>query len=265
MFISCTVVFFIILADEIGSNTPWMEGIDIAGLAAQFGSQFCAILSCFIFSKVAYAVSTICDDMGKKFARVNRRADDESWDMLLNELRNAHYIPDDNEIAQSRTPHLTTLKKIDQWYVKTVKSSLDPYGTWFAFHWVLYTLTAFLSISYFAEAIIEELYGFNHNKCFHGNNTMCKLNLVYEGLFMVEHCVLFLYPCFRAASVTMTRSTLIKHVSKAEWNNIHLDEKDSFITYLNSQDCSFKISIFCAKLPFGLNRHIYLFLLECLV
>ena len=167
VFISCTVVFFIILADEIGSNTPWMEGIDIAGLAAQFGSQFCAILSCFIFSKVAYAVSTICDDMGKKLARVNRRADDESWDMLLNELRNAHYIPDDNEIAQSRTPHLTTLKKIDQWYVKTVKSSLDPYGTWFAFHWVLYTLTAFLSISYFAEAIIEELYGFNHNKCFH--------------------------------------------------------------------------------------------------
>ena len=51
----------------------------------------------------------------------------------------------------------------------------------------------------------------------------------------------------------MARSTLIKHVSKAEWNNIHLNEKDSFITYLNSQDCSFKISIFCAKLPFGLN------------
>ena len=114
-------------------------------------------------------------------------------------------------------------------------------------------LTAFLSISYFTEAIIEELYGFNHNKCFHGNNTMCKLNLVYEGLFMVEHCVLFLYPCFRAASVTMARSTLIKNVSKAEWNDVPLNEKDSFITYLKSQDCSFKISIFCAKLPFGLN------------
>ena len=51
----------------------------------------------------------------------------------------------------------------------------------------------------------------------------------------------------------MARSTLIKNVSKAEWNDVPLDEKDSFITYLESQDCSFKISIFCAKLPFNLN------------
>ena len=110
-----------------------------------------------------------------------------------------------------------------------------------------------MSISYFAEAIMEELYGYSHKQCFSPKNTTCILDLVYIGLFMLEHCVLFLYPCFRAASVSAVRSILIERVSKAEWNHIYLLEKEAFCGYLKDQKCEFEISILCAKIPFGFN------------
>ena len=44
---------------------------------------------------------------------------------------------------------------------------------------------------------------------------------------------------------------MIKMVSNAEWNNIPLDDKEKFINYMMIQDCTFKISILCAKLSFG--------------
>ena len=38
-------------------------------------------------------------------------------------------------------------------------TTLNPFGTWFAVHWVLYTITVFsMSISYVAKKIILELY-----------------------------------------------------------------------------------------------------------
>ena len=79
-----------------------------------------------------------------------------------------------------------------------------------------------MSISYFAEAVIENFNGYDHQSCFSTHNTAGALDLVKIGLFMLEHCVLFLYPCFRAASVSAARSTLIKNVSRAEWNHIPL-------------------------------------------
>ena len=256
LFFASVGVFITIVRDSIGSKNHLLYGLDIAGLVTQFGSQFCAILSCFIFSKVVYAVSSRCSEMKNIFARVNE-VNMTEWNTFLDGLVNSnqHYLTriDIDRIAESGTPRLTTLKKLDTWYVNKVKNSIDPYGTWFAVHWILYTLTAFMSISYFAEAIMEELYGYSHKQCFSPHNTTCILDLVYIGLFMLEHCVLFLYPCFRAASVSAARSILIEEVSKDEWNNIPFDQKEAFCGYLKDQKCEFKISILCAKIPFGFN------------
>ena len=110
-------MFFTILKDDIGSKDLSMTVLDIARFAAQFGSQFCAILSCFIFSKVAYAISRKCLEMKKVFSWVNRRAgiNNISWNLFLDRLVNSneHYLTNDDraEIAESGTPHLTTLKK----------------------------------------------------------------------------------------------------------------------------------------------------------
>ena len=68
------MVLYNFLADHIGYKNPLLQGLDIVGHATEFGSQFCAILSCFIFSKVVYAVSSQCLEMKKIFAWVNRRA-----------------------------------------------------------------------------------------------------------------------------------------------------------------------------------------------
>lgn len=193
--------------------------------------------------------------MEKLFNMVNQEAGVAQWGEFLTELERDNYIKqiDRDTIAESDTPHLTTLKVLDKWYVRRMKGSLDPYGTWFAVHWVLYTLTAFMSITYFAETVLEDLYGFTNKECHSPHNISCNLDLAYIALFMLEHCILFLYPCFRAASVTAARYSLIKRVSKAEWNHIPLLEKESFCTYLNNYSCSFEISILCAKLPFGFN------------
>ena len=164
------------------------------------------------------------------------------------------YLTDNDiaDIAESGTLHLTTLNKLDSWYVKNVKNSINPYGTWFAVHWVLYTLTAFMSISYFAEAIIEELYGYTHKKCFSTNNTSCVLDLVYIGLFMLEHCILFLYPCFRAASVSTNRSRLIQELSGIII--IPLQEKESFCVYGKEE-----ILFGCGHIPYVLSCFDFLF------
>ena len=75
--------------------------------------------------------------------------------------------------------------------------------------------------------------------------------LAYVFLFALEHCILFIYPCFRAASVTTGYTAMIKKVSNDEWQNIDPTDKEKFINYLKIQDCTFKISILCAKLSFG--------------
>ncbi len=55
-------VFIGILHLRLSSLDLVLESIDLLGLIAQFASQFSALMSCFIFSKVAYAVSNQCFD-----------------------------------------------------------------------------------------------------------------------------------------------------------------------------------------------------------
>ena len=120
-------------------------------------------------------------------------------------------------------------------------------------HWILFTITAFMSIAYITEMIILELYGQEAPdiKC-HGEHLVsCRLRLAHTFLFTLEHCILFIYPCFRAASVMTGYTAMIKKVSNAEWQNIDPNDKEKFINYLKIQDCTFKISILCAKLSFG--------------
>ena len=280
MYISSIVVFYIILNTEIASHGYVLRDIDITGLTAQFGSQFCAILSCFIFSKVAYAVSNKCIAMSDEFKTADVRIGSNEWNNLRDQYLQDFQSPlemhpfdlqpqaspnsgsctnlaemfqrlQDNIHIQFEERHhayLTILQKMDKQYTDMVKASLEPYGTWFAFHWVLYTLTAFMSIAYFAETVTQELYG---NVCHHEHNLICRLDLAYILLFTLEHCVLFLYPCFRAASVTAARDVLIKRVSNASWNYIPHTVMDSFIKYLERQKSGFKVSILCAKIQFG--------------
>ena len=53
-------LLFIIFAGSVDQRQKTNEIVDATGLTFQFASQLCAILSCFIFSKVAYSVKNTC-------------------------------------------------------------------------------------------------------------------------------------------------------------------------------------------------------------
>lgn len=347
LFLGNVVTFFIIFHIE---DAPGKANIvDISGLTAQFGSQLCAILSCFIFAKVAYAVSSECSAMVVKFKEVDKpsllqpenvppRIDDHQPDRPPTVADPPHTVADPPPIATDPSPtvanppltvtdpspgasdsspqpvtfhrspaatsttnpqplmedqlpqeitnpltvnlmapqeqvqlfihylerttsnnenrarrYFMALKEKDKEYVHMVHNTLQPYGTWFAFHWVLYTITAFMSIAYLAETVVQELYGHTHKECHGAHSRVCKLDLAYITLFTLEHSILFLYPCFRAAAVTSARTALIKKVSETQWNHIPETVILRFVQYLKAQKCGFKISILCARLQFGFN------------
>ena len=282
VFFGNVAVLFVMFSKSVDKKRKIDEIVDAIGLSSQFASLLCAILSCFIFSKLAYSVSSTCTHtLPKLYMKVNEAsiitrarvmqagqgqaeivnvqgqeivpqygAIDANQADSINYLKDRRYITQD-DIDKNNSLHL--LKAIANWYTRLVHSTLHPFGTWFAVHWVLYTMSAFMSISYLIETIILELYGHEDadRQC-HGEHTMaCRLRLSYAFLFAINHCILFLYPCFRAASVTTAYTSMIKRVSRAEWGNVSLDDKENFISYLKLQDCTFKVSILCAKLSFG--------------
>ena len=81
---------------------------------------------------------------------------------------------------------------------------------------------------------------------------MCYLRIVFESLITLQHMILFLYPCFRAASILEARNSLIKKVSNKNIN-ISTEFKSIFLQYMKEQKCGFMLSIFCARVEFGFN------------
>ena len=257
IFISSVTIFFILYSQEYNKKDSFLHlFLNIGGLTSQFYSWGCAILSCFIFSKIAYSIQNFCTvKLLKLFNKI--AAEKELKENFINSmLKEKLKMKEDvlcikiQELNQCDDKHFEMLKIVDRWYGFTLKCSLYPYSTWFALHWVLYTLTGFLSLSYAIEYILMELYQ-NTNPCQHEKSSHCRLILVYILLFSLHHCALFLYPCFRAASVTAARFSLIKKVSKSHWPHVKLAEKQAFLQYLKDENSTFKVSILCANLSFG--------------
>lgn len=262
VFFGNVAVFFVIFDRSVDKKLKTREIWDAAGLASQFVSQVCAIFSCFIFSKLAYSVGSTCvhrlPEWFKKVDRATQLQQNGNTHTDVNHkditsLEDVHKCISPGDKSNCNGSSLYILKAIAKWYSRLVKTSLNPFSGWFAVHWILYTVSAFMSLSYLAQTIILELYGKEEaDKACHAEKyMMCRLKLAYIFLFAINHCILFLYPCFRAASVTMAYSTMIRKVAQAEWTNISLDDKEKFINYLKLQDSTFKIKILCAKMPFG--------------
>ena len=234
-------ILFVTLYSKEDCSAYTHHALYIIGLVSQLYSWFCAILSCFIFSKSAYAVVNICNKQlysslehvaFKNFALKTAQSDSQ---LLLSSSSSTSRLNTD----PTPNKYLEEFKKIDKWYTDTVKRSLQPFGTWFAVHWFMYMLSAFLSISFAIEFALQY--------------DWVNFLFLYFVLFSIGNCILFLYPCFRAASVTAARQVLIKKVSKAHWPNVPFEQKQLFIQFLKVENCTFNVSIFCTKLSFGFN------------
>ena len=210
------IVLFVIVNKEMDNNYPKFELIDYFGLAAQLASRYCAIISCFIFSKVAYAVTIKCHEKLKEYKET---------------------VPDVVPENFDTTGALRDLERKDTEYVELCNRSMKPYRFWFSVHWFLYAVTGFMSIAYFIETVII-------------TNGHRYLSIIYVFLFTLEHLVLFLYPCFRAASILEARNTLIHKVSLQSWPTA---VKSPFIQFMKEQKCGFIMSLVCIRVEFGFN------------
>ena len=251
LYVSNTVVFIVHLSDLISPDHV-KEDIDILGLTMHLSAQFGVIPCCFIFSKVAYAVSTKCLDLEKQFKAVQWERPVFTREETQSESVRCAVQRDQRESERRAKNYLEQLKLIDKNYLKMFKATLKPYETWFAWHWILFIIVTFMSIAYLAETIVQEQYG-TGSKCADGNHTVCMLDLVYMILFVLQSCVLFLYPCFRAGTITASREKLISRVSRSNWKEVPQSVKDSFVQYLKDQNCGFKISLMCARIQFGFD------------
>jgi hypothetical protein len=266
VFVGSLVLFYTLFHMRYNKSDDQLDLFyDIGGLTSQFYSWLCAIVSCFIFSRVAYAVRNMSANQLFSCLDCIAKEAQPTAEGVLNHVKDTmrclkiYEHNDDNNflsILQLEVSHLHFMKSIDKLYARVLKDSLQPYSKWFAIHWLMYTLTAFLSVSYVIESALTDLYGDNPN-CRGEHSAKCRLILAYKILFSLGHCMLFLYPCFRAASVTATRFHLIKRVSKAHWPNVLLQEKQAFVSFLKDQSCTFEVSILCTHISFGFDITFY--------
>ena len=227
LWIACFVVFWRGHFDKPSyydaNLEQWVEKL---GFAMYMYSLLCTIVSCFIFSKIAYSVNHRCLDLFKEFTNT----------------------PDDvNNV-------LDWLIEQDDEFTNMAQGTLNFFEFWFTIHWVFYTITSFLSIALVFDILVKyiqaELYKPPDSAIGFSN-----YELIVVSLFTLQHCFLFLYPCFKAAAVTVSCEKLIKKVNSHPIDEHHLshDEKQIYIQHLRNKKFGFRISFFCARLRFGFN------------
>ena len=245
----------VIMHNRISTNDLVQYYLDSSGLIFQMSSQFCAIQSCFIFSKVAYMVSTQLEQLVNEFNKVNIADADitliQNPENELHKFTNDEIIEELGEGGDRDKARYFLLQRIDQEFLRRLKASLDPYGIWFSIHWLLYTLTTLLSCALFAEKAVQIFY--HHSIPLTKIRSKDIFDISYIVFFTLGHLLLFLYPCFRAASITVARNRLIQQVSAQQWKHIPLSVQGHFIQYLKSRDFSFTVSIFCADISFNFS------------
>ena len=229
--------------------------------------HFIAIHICFIFSKVIYIATNKLEQISESLDKVNQ---EPSKFEISNELKYEMSEENQNDLEALKAlvksgdndkrdkGQYYLLQIIYQSFVEKVKPTLNLLGYWFIAHWLLHALTTVL----LSAVIIEMIMDFFRYKVTKENDEMLNgedgvlliiFHLVYIFFFALEHTYLFVYPCFRAASIAAARVKLINKIFKKRWDHISLNVNTRFIQYLTSHDFAFKVSIFCFKHSFGLS------------
>ena len=97
------------------------------------------------------------------------------------------------------------LQKRDRHFSKVAKKSLKVFEHWLFFHWILYIVASFLSLSLFLEAIIHYIdSSLPSQRRVTTGIDFHPLKIIFLGLFSASNCLFFLlYPFIRAAKLLM--------------------------------------------------------------
>ena len=159
------------------SNPPWLEAL---GFGIYMYSLLCTIFSCFIFSKIAYSVTHRCLKLYDEFTEHRKQQDNEDGDGLERLIRR------------------------DLQFTKQAQTTIAYFEFWFTVHWIFYTVTSFLSIALLID-IVKLYLGSTVDPPLTNAIGFSQVELVVVALFTLQHCFLLLYPCFKAAAVTVSR------------------------------------------------------------
>ena len=229
LWLACCCVFWVKVSGKLFYHDIWLVVEGFVFVIYMY-SLLCTIVSCFIFSKIAYSVTHRCLKLYDEFKNHERQDDDKDGDGL------------------------ERLIEKDDAFTNLGQKTLNRFELWFTVHWACYTITSFLSIVLFLE-IVKKNIDPGYTNIPDSASEFLNIELTIAGLFTVQHCFLFLYPCFKAAAVTVSREKLIKKVNShpLKQHPLTLERKQLYIQYLKNKKFGFRISFFCARLRFGFN------------
>ena len=270
------------------SPTKKLSIYEIVTVSAYFLSLICTVFSCFIFSKLAYGIQNKYKDFKIYFKHVNvpdhvipatpvsleeveeetdpksknsdLATEHENFESCKKYVRKKHDVKGNElDLDQQDKFHIRLyyLQERDKHFTKVATKTIKVFELWFFFHWVLYIISSFLSLSLFFEAIIDQVQSSlpdKTNAAGDGINFQ-NLEIVFLGLFSVSNCLFFLYPCIRAASVTNSRQVQIGKLNEeySRYQYITPELKEKFVAFLRSQNAGFDLHILCARVPFGFS------------
>ena len=229
--------------------------------------HFIAIHSCFMFSKVIYIATNKLERISESLDQVDKKPasiiiSEELKDKMPERDREVLIYLNDikkwlesNDKDKRDKEQFRSLQSIYQSFVEKVNPTLNLLGYWFIAHWLLHALTTVLLsaviIETFAYSLRYEVIKVDEMLNIKDDGLLKDFYLVYLIFFALEHAYLFLYPCFRAASIAATRVKLMNKIFKKQWNHISLNVNAHFVQYLATHDFAFKVPIFCAEISFG--------------
>ena len=276
-YLICMLIFICTIITSIYGNEMYQKypcqinGINVASYVLFLICQFCSIQSVFIFSKIVYIITGQLEKLIEVMDKVNdenllKKIDPKTPNEGPNDLRNYLEIEEGvnynlKGLLESTDEHKRNkglyylLRNIDQKFTEQkAKPILKLFGCWFIVHWTLNALTTVLLSAVIIELVLDLLaYKWkNADEAIPTEDASLEAAYIaYLVMFVGGHAYLFVYPCFRAASITATHEKLIVGVSRRQWHHIPHPVETRFIQYLKTQNFSFKVPLCCVEFSFN--------------
>ena len=248
------------------TNFKW----ESVAVASEIYSLFRSLVSCFIFSKLMYGIQRKCEELEMFVIFID---DHYTNSDLLDKTHEAYKFVEkqfnangseyiNTKIAEVKTKILEDkealalkyLEERDRYFIKKAVATLNWLQLWFLFHWLLYIISTFMTMTVLIGAVTLHVKATvpHHEQGVEIHPVEIKFLFVYSLL----QCFFLFYPCLRAASVTRTRQRVIREISekaKDDYSNIPPGVLNDFINSMKRRRFNFRLRILCAQMPFNMN------------
>ena len=240
-------------------------------VASEIYSLFRSLVSCFIFSKLMYGIQRKCEELEMFVYFIDDHY--TKSDLLLDKTHEAYKFVE-NQLNANGSEYINTkidevktkiledkeslalkyLEERDRHFIKKAVATLNWLQLWFLFHWLLYIISTFMTMTVLIGAVTLHVKATvpHHEQGVEIHPVEIKFLFVYS----LVQCFFLFYPCLRAASVTRTRQRVIREISekaKDEYSNIPPGVLNDFINSMKRRRFNFRLRILCAQMPFNMN------------